>query len=120
MIKDMKKYMVLTLLLAGCASTDDNPLKTKVSEFTPIPDTLLLDCEFPPPPEKSKYIKLSAVEKEKTLMDIYLEASQMNEACNIRLKNARIFQENMKKLISGERSTASTGTTPTGPTPKGQ
>ena len=119
MIKDMKKYMVLTLLLAGCVSTDDNPnpLKTKVSEFTPIPDTLLLDCEFPPPPEKSKYIKLSAVEKEKTLMDIYLEASRMNEDCNIRLKNARIFQENMKKLISGERGSAST--TPKGPTPMG-
>lgn len=109
----MKKYSILMLLLAGCASTDDNPLKTKVSEFTPIPDTLLLDCEFPPPPERNKYKKLSAVEKEKTLMNIYLEASQMNEACNIRLKNARIFQENMKKLISGEK-TSSNSTTPTG------
>ena len=94
--------MLLTTLV-GCQSMDSKDKESK-TEYVPIPDTLLLDCDFPPPPDRQKYKKMSSVEKEKTMVNIYLEASKMNEACNIRLNNARIFQENMKQLYRSKNT----------------
>ena len=78
-------YLFAAILLSACTSSP------KVEMLT-IPEYLIADCELPQPPSPTKYAIMNFLDKEKTLVNRYLRASELNNACNIRLQAARAYQ----------------------------
>lgn len=97
--------MSLMVLLTGCVKEPEvNTIIQTKTEYLPLPDYYLEDCKIPVPPNKEKYLKLSAHEKEKQLAELYLEAVYYNDQCNTRLGSARAYQEKIKNIYKTESS----------------
>lgn len=102
----MKKYIFLSLaiVLTGCATPDTPDVVTTKTRYIPLPDFYLDDCTIPPPPDQEKYLTLSYHEKEKTMVNIYLDTLSSVVQCNTRLASARDYQNKLKELYNMEDS----------------
>ena len=92
----MKTYqtcimVIASIYLSGCITKFDT--KTML-----IPDQLLQDCNFPKPPDPKKYANMDWVNKEKALVNTYLQAAEFNHTCNTRLQAARNFQQKLRNI----------------------
>lgn len=99
-------FILFTFIITGCTITPDNDnvvIKNKIN-YLSIPESYLINCDFPKPPEITQYLNMSTVEKETTLSNLYIKASKLNNDCNARLKAARDYQSKQLKIYKGDDS----------------
>lgn len=98
-------FILVVLSFLGCATKPKEIIITK-NHYLSLPEYFLADCDFPKPPDKNKYLSMKFPDKEKALVNLYLIASELNHKCNIRLSNARKYQNRLKQIYSEERNNA--------------
>lgn len=80
---------VTSLLVVGCKH---HAIETELDSIL-IPETLLTACPYPEPPDPLLYVKKSYHEKEKELMNIYIDGLESIQECNIKLEKIRNIME---------------------------
>jgi hypothetical protein len=104
----MRKLILITLvlLMTACAGKkkpeDEQTLVVTSKVVKPhvvtIDQSLLVDCNVTPPPDKDIYMKSSMVDRESMLTQVMLRNYKNLGDCNIRLRAARAQQEKIKRM----------------------
>lgn len=101
-------FMLLALFaLSGCA-TDQPPSLYKTLLIAPD-DSMLIDCDIEPPPDKATYLAGTDKDREKMLAKTLGKQYSNGQVCNDRWAKVRLWKKEQAQMIKDKEEKAKKG-----------
>ena len=99
--------LLLTIPITGCSTTPKERMVYKLETlYIELPDILVEDCNIPTPPDKTKYINSTDVNKENMLTEYTIELLRSIGECNNKIRTIRELNEQFKKLSRNQNGSS--------------